>query len=318
MRKFLPLFTIQNAIREFFNSCDFLDVMTPPVVENPGMEVHIHPFEIKSKFENRDLNLFLHTSPEFHMKELLSYGYDKLFTLTYSFRDEPNSETHRKQFIMLEWYRAHTRYEKIMDDCEELIKYCHQYLTSKNIKSKFDKINFTRMTVDEAFKNFLGFSILKYLDIDSLYEYITNNLNNIPLPPKDNLTWDDLFFLIMLNEIEPHFKKYDFLLLYEFPHHLKALSTLKESDQRVCERFEIYSRGVELCNCFNELTDLEEQKLRFKNQAIEKSQLYNYSLPEANVLYKALERELPPSAGIALGVERLLMSLVEIENPFWD
>ena len=76
------------------------------------------------------------------------------------------------------------------------------------------------------------------------------------------MTWDDYFFPPFLNKIEPDFKKYPFLILYEFPYHLSALSTLKASDNRVCERFEIYVEGVEIANCFNELCDLQIQKER--------------------------------------------------------
>jgi lysyl-tRNA synthetase class 2 len=315
----LPLFHLQQAIRNFFNKEGFMDVLTPPVVANPGMEVHIHPFQIRSVQQNKNRELYLHTSPEFHMKELLSEGLEKIFTMSYCFRDEPNSETHRPQFIMLEWYRSQQRYEKIMSDCEELFKGCHEYLKGKKIKTATDEISFTKKTVAEIFQETIGVSILDYIDEkEKLFELIKSSFKNIHLPEtsKDH-SWDDLFFLLMLNEVEPHFKKYDFLLLYEFPAPLKALSTLKESDPRVCERFEIYAKGIELCNCFNELTDLEEQRARFMEQAKEKKELYNYELPTADVLFNALDKGMPASAGIALGVERLLMALTGNKDCFY-
>jgi lysyl-tRNA synthetase class 2 len=86
----------------------------------------------------------------------------------------------------------------------------------------------------------------------------------------------------------------------------------------VCERFEVYIHGVELCNCFNELTDPIEQRRRFEEQKRLKKKLYHYELPEPAKFYNSLDTGLPPSAGIALGVERLLSSLCEIENPFFD
>lgn len=315
----VPLFHLQQAIRNFFNQDGFMDVLTPPVVPNPGMEVHIHPFQIKSVQQNKDRELYLHTSPEFHMKELLSEGLEKIFTMSYCFRDEPNSETHRPQFVMLEWYRANERYEKIMSDCEQLFKFCHQYLVAKNIPTVHKEINFTKKTVEEIFKEIINVEILDYInDKDKLFSLIKNKFKSIHLPEtSENHSWDDLFFLLMLNEVEPHFKKYDFLLLYEFPAPLKALSTLKTGDQRVCERFEIYAKGVELCNCFNELTDLNEQQVRFSDQAKEKKELYNYELPEADILFNALESGIPASAGIALGVERLLMALTGNKNCFY-
>lgn len=319
MQRNLPLFHLQQSIRNFFLEQEFIDVLTPPAVKNPGMEVHIHPFCLHSVHSKKNRDLYLHTSPEFHMKSLLSQGMEKIFTMSYCFRDEPNSETHRPQFVMLEWYRAHERYEKIMDDCEGLIRFSHQYLKSKKISVSVDDVQFTKKTVQEVFLEFINVDILQYLEKDKLFDLIKTQFTHLHLPEDRSLmSWDDLFFLLMLNEVEPQFKNIDFLLLYEFPAPLKALSTIKETDSRVCERFEIYARGIEICNCFNELTEYTEQKERFKDQAQEKKALYNYELPEATVLYDALERGFPNSAGIALGVERLLMALTDIENPFFD
>lgn len=220
---------------------------------------------------------------------------------------------------MLEWYRAQARYESIMKDCEELFSYCQKYLQSKQVQTIADTVKFTKKTVQEIFIETINVDILQYIDKkNDLYELIEKNFKDIHLPTnRDELSWDDLFFLLMLNKVEPHFEKYDFLLLYEFPAPLKALSTLKESNPLVCERFEIYANGVELCNCFNELTDLDEQVKRFEEQAKEKKELYNYQLPKADVLFDALERGIPPSAGIALGVERLLMALTGNKDCFY-
>jgi lysyl-tRNA synthetase class 2 len=313
-----PLFLLQQAIRNHFNSEGFMDVLTPPAVDNPGMEVHIHPFQLYSVHKQKCDLLYLHTSPEFQMKKLLSEGMEKIFTMSYCFRDEPISETHRPQFIMLEWYRAHQRYEKIMDDCEALIKSCHDFLKSNGVTLKESDIKFTKRTVQEIFLETINIDILEYHDKDKLYQLLANDFRDVPLPSsKDDLSWDDLFFLLMLNKVEPQFKKYPFLLIYEFPAPLKALSTIKKDDNRVCERFEIYANGLELCNCFNELTDLEEQKTRFEQQAKEKKDLYGYQLPEARTLYQALESKIPPSAGIALGVERLLAALTGEVDSFY-
>src|SRR5690606_11836214 len=125
------------------------------------------------------------------------------------------------------------------------------------------------------------------------------------------LEWDDYFFLLYLNKIEPEISKIEALLLYEFPHHLSALSTLKKEDERVCERFEVYLKGIELCNSFNEVTKLETLKTRFKYQNEQKLKQYHYNLPSPDRFYKTMENY-PASAGIALGVERLLLSLVDI------
>ncbi len=314
-------FQLLWAIRQFFSKQGFQDVMPPPMVTNPGMETHIHPFKVGHANTLRFSQWYLNTSPEFHMKELLSMGFDNIFSLGYAFRDEPNATHHRPQFLMLEWYRTNAHYAKIMDDWEELYKFSVQSLSEKNLPVDQDllKTNFQRATIQEIFSDMLKIDILNFLDKKDLKELIEKDFKDVPLPVMgEELSLYDYYFLLFLNKIEPHLAHYPYLLLYEFPNHLSALSTIKESDPRVCERFEIYAKGVELCNCFNELRDIKIQKERFLFQAEEKQKLYGYSLPEPTVLYSALEKGFPPSAGIALGVERLLRVLTGIENPFWD
>lgn len=311
------LFTTQQVIRDFFNQRGFMDVMTPPMVSNPGMETHIHPFGLYQAHGGKKLERYLHTSPEFHMKQLLAEGFDKIFTLTYCFRDEPTSENHRSQFIMLEWYRSQTSYEQIMDDCEELLEFTQSKLNERGIKTKKElETPLIRKSVQEIFREFLNMDILEHLEVESLRNWIENNGEGIPLPTEE-VSWDDLFFLIFLNKIELELSKYPKLLLYEWPHHLAALSKISEKDPRVCERFEIYLEGLELCNCFHELCDLSEQKKRFEAQAKEKKELYRYELPEATLLYHSLDKGLDSPSGIALGVERLLKGLTGTEDPFF-
>jgi lysyl-tRNA synthetase class 2 len=319
--KLTAQFQLLWAIRQFFSQQGFTDVMPPPMVQNPGMETHIHPFQVGHAKTSSFSPWYLNTSPEFHMKELLSLGFENIFTLGYAFRDEPVATHHRPQFLMLEWYRTNAHYTKIMDDCEELFKFSLNSLSEKNlpVDNELLKAKFERATIQELFEDTLKIDILNFLDKKDLKELIEKDFKDVPLPSLgEDLAWDDYYFLLFLNKIEPHLAHYPYLLLYEFPNHLSALSTIKPTDPRVCERFEIYAKGVELCNCFNELRDLKIQKERFKLQAEEKDKLYHYTLPEPTVLYNALERGLPNSSGIALGVERLLKVLTGIENPFWD
>lgn len=121
-------FELIRALRQFFQEKGFLESLTPPLVENPGMETHIHPFQAYSVRDGKTRDLYLHSSPEFCLKELLAdhatEKIDKLYSLSYCFRDEPTSPIHRPQFLMLEWYRLNARYEAIMDDVESLINHC--------------------------------------------------------------------------------------------------------------------------------------------------------------------------------------------------
>ncbi len=309
-------FELIQLIRNFFTQQGFLDVLTPPAVENPGMEVHIHPFQLFSASKKQLHPQYLHTSPEFCLKQLLASPeekIEKLFSISYCFRDEPHSPIHRHQFLMLEWYRKHERYEKIMQDVEEFIQMC--LTSSLPIRSELKNQQIIKKTMQELFLEILGIDILNYLTVPKMKDLL-KNFPDVPVPATE-CEWDDYFFLLYLNKIEPEIKNYPLLLIYEFPAPLAALSTLKSTDPRVCERFEVYINGIELCNCFNELTDLVEQKKRFDEQKLLKQKLYGYDLPEPDSFYKALEIGLSPSAGIALGVERLLTSLCEIENPFF-
>ncbi len=312
-------FEFIQAIRDFFVENGFTDVLAPPMVSHPGIEPHIHPFKVSSAFKNSrssNQNFFLHSSPEFFMKELLSQGMEKIFTLSHSFRDEPSSSIHRNQFIMLEWYRSNSHYTDIMNDCIELWVYLNERFLGKSPNKKLHK-----MTISEVFKKYLNINILDLLDTNDLKKVIKESFPDIPTPEgndESKMSWDDYFFLLFLNKIEPNLKEYPFLILYEFPYHLSALSTLKVDDPRVCERFEIYIEGVELANCFNELCDLQIQKKRAEKDLQLKKDLYNYSLPLPKTLFKSLEKGLPPSSGVALGVERLFSLITKEKNPFLD
>ena len=202
-----------KSIRSFFEQENFIDIITPPMVQNPGMETHIHPFQVAHARTNSMSEWYLHTSPEFHMKELLSHGLEKIFTISYAFRDEPLAPNHRPQFLMLEWYRKNAHYTKIMDDCENLFSYCSQ-----------KEIKFQRATVQEIFEEMLKIDILEFLDKKDLKQLIEKNFKDIPLPTKgENLSWDDYYFLLFLNKIEPHLAHYPYLLLSEFPHRYPSL-----------------------------------------------------------------------------------------------
>jgi elongation factor P--(R)-beta-lysine ligase len=309
-------FELIQLIRNFFCQQGFLDVITPPLVENPGMEVHIHPFQVYSVNNQKLVNRYLHTSPEFCLKDILTRSEEdinKLFSISYCFRDEPSSKIHRHQFIMLEWYRRGARYEQIMDDAQRLISNCVN--SNLPIRPEIKKAHMIKKTMAELFQDILNIDILNYLDTASLKDLV-RKYPDVPLPAVD-CEWDDYFFLLYLNKIEPEISKIPMLMIYEFPAPLAALSTIKKSDPRVCERFEIYINGIELCNCFNELTNLREQQIRFQEQNKLKQKLYHYQLPEPQVFYSALERGLPDCAGIALGIERLYYALCEVENPFF-
>ena len=319
-------FHIIKAIRQFFTQKGFLDVMTPVAVSQPGMEPHIHPLQVSAVYPasqfSQQHHWFLNTSPEFSMKYLLSVGFTKIFTITYSFRDEPSSPIHRPQFLMLEWYRTEN-YDLIKQDVQDLFNFVARYLKQHHLplqglfsSADHQEMQFTRLTVQELFKRYLDIDILNYLDSAKLKDLITTRFPEVPLPTSD-CPWEDYYFLLFLNKIEPHLAEIPFLLLDKFPAPLAALAKISQEDERVCDRFEIYINGMEIANCFHELVDYQQQKERWERYRAEKQAIYHYQLPRPQVLLDALKRGLPTASGIALGVERFGLCLTGEENLFW-
>jgi lysyl-tRNA synthetase class 2 len=189
---------ILQKIRQFFVERDVLEVDTPALGHATVTDQHLHSFETQLNHPSKPVasTLYLQTSPEFAMKKLLSSGLEKIYQICWCFRDEPSSLLHRPQFLMLEWYRRDARYEDVMQDIEELISELSE-----------EKIKIERKTINQIFKEILGFEILNYLDKKSLHQYIKGNLSHLPLH-EEFKDWDDYFFLIFLNEIEPKLINY--------------------------------------------------------------------------------------------------------------
>lgn len=309
-------FHLIKTLREFFAARDFVDVMTPPMVECPVIEPHIKTMEVVSVDRGEHMG-FLHTSPEFWMKHLLAEGFEKIFNINYCFRDEPDSPEHRNQFLMLEWYRQNAHYNEIKFDLQALIKFCYTGLKEFGAPVREIDLRINILTIQELFHNTLKIDILSLLKTEDLKKYIAKKHKDIPLP-KSDLPWEDYYHLLFLNKVEPYIKKFDILIIDEYPNHLSALAQLKKDDPRVCERFEIYIKGIEIANCYGELTNVESQKQRFQVYNQIRKSLYFHEMPYPSVLMNALEKGIQPSTGIALGVERLLMGLVDIENPFFE
>ncbi len=315
-------FQIIAAIRQFFTQQGFLDVMTPPMVPHPGMEPHIHPLQVKPTYPHSSFqgDWYLNTSPEFAMKYLRSVGFQKIFTITYSFRDEAVSPIHRPQFLMLEWYRP-GHYALIKQDMQNLLNFAVNYLAQHNLplhpalQDKTD-LKFTTWTVQELFKRFLDIDILDYLDTSKLRKLIAARFPEVPLPAQD-CPWEDYYFLLFLNKIEPQLAEIPILLLDKFPAPLAALAKISAEDERTCDRFEIYLHGIEIANCFHELTDYALQEQRWQNFKAQKEKLYHYTLPRPNVLLQALKNGMAPTSGIALGVERFAQALTGVDQLFW-
>ena len=284
-----------HTIRSYFDEQGLNEVDVPALQPAPSDEVHLKCFQTGG--------LYLHTSPELAMKKLLVAGEKAIYTLCHAYRDEPVSDTHAPEFLMLEWYRTGTDYHTMMQDTIGLVRACCTACNAKELihnNAKSDPFKeWEILTVEEAFKRYAGIDLwAKDLKAEAIKAGIFCG---------DNDTWEDVFFRIMLNKVEDHLGYDRPTILCEYPTQLGALARKKPGDPRVCERFEAYVCGVELCNAFSELTDPKEQRERFNFNYAERKRLYGWDDPMDEDFLTALEHGMPDASGNALGVDRLIM-----------
>lgn len=304
---------IIKAIRDFFWEKSFLEVETPQLVPLPSMEPYLEVFETQLIDDARETYRgFLTSSPEFAMKKLLASGYDKLFQVCKSYRNmEGWSSRHNPEFTILEWYRTHADYQVIMQDCEELFRFIAQRLGSEKIRfrgKEFDlSLPWERLSIAEAFEKYAGLDTETILDHEKLLVAAKEKGYTID----ENTTWDDAFNQILLNEIEHHLGESERLtILYDYPAEMAALSKKSSKDPRFAERFEFYIAGLELGNAFSELTDPQEQLARLTADRAEKERLGRILYDVDMDFISALESGIEDCAGIAVGVDRVVMTFL--------
>jgi lysyl-tRNA synthetase class 2 len=324
---------VEGGIREFFASRGFIETRTPLLVPCPGMETDIRPLEVRSWSQERDrpvsaedqVKRFLPSSPEFAMKRLLAGGLERIFQICPAFRDEPRSTTHHPEFTMLEWYRAWAGYEDIMRDTEELFEFlAAKLLGEPTISFQGRKISvktpWPRLRTRDLFLN-LGVDLVKLATRDALAgacEKLGHKTS-----PED--TWNDIYFRIWLNEIEPRLPADRAVFVTRYPASQAALAVV-DSDpdgSKWARRFELYAGGLELGNAFEELTDPAEQRRRFMRDMEARTRAYGPDFPPCPIdedFLGALGEGIPPSGGIAVGVDRMVMLFAdepEIRYTYW-
>lgn len=311
---------IISEIRRFFMENGFLETDTPCLVKYPGMEPYLDVF--KTKFESAfskesmvEQDMYLITSPEYALKKLLAGGLEKIFQITKTFRNKESfSDRHNPEFTMLEWYRAFASYEEIMDDTEALVKHvwqnCGLYAGGGGMIWNGHEIdvmsNWERLRVIEAFKNHAGVDEETFFDLAAFSDLVKARGYAVGESP----TFDDLFFTVFLNEIEPKLGMDKPTVLYDYPVSMAALSKRCARDVRFAERFEVYIGGLELCNGFTELNDPVEQKKRLLQEQKERQDMGKDRYDLDNKFINALKFGTPPSGGNALGVDRLIMLIL--------
>lgn len=284
-----------KTIRTHFDGLGLAEVDVPALQPAPSDEVHLKCFQSG--------DFYLHTSPELAMKKLLVAGEKAIYTLCHAYRDEPVSDTHAPEFLMLEWYRTGTDYHAMMADTISLVRACCTACGMTELKHNGRSANpfleWEVLTVEEAFQ--------RYAHVNLWADDLKKEAEAQGIFCGENDTWEDVFFRIMLNKVEDHLGDGRPTLLCEYPTQLGALARKKPDNPKVCERFEAYVCGVELCNAFSELTDPVEQRERFVANYAERKRLYGWEDPMDEDFLSALELGMPEASGNALGVDRLIM-----------
>jgi lysyl-tRNA synthetase class 2 len=306
---------ILAALRQWFENERFVEVETPILQIAPGAEVHLRGFATDWELpDGRKQTRWLHSSPEFAMKKLLAGGVPRLFQFAKVFRNGEGSALHHPEFTMLEWYRAGAGYETIMADCASLLMATGARELRWQGRTCDPKAKPEILTVADAFRRHAAVDLFATIgDAGKL-------ARSAGIAKHEGDSWDDVFFRIMLEKIEPKLGLGWPTILCEYPISMAALARAKPDDPRVAERFELYCCGVELANAFGELTDAKVQRERLKTDMDEKERLYGVRWPVDDDFLAALTHGLPDCAGIALGFDRLVMlatGAATIDDVLW-
>jgi lysyl-tRNA synthetase class 2 len=284
-------------IRAFFAARDVLEVETPQLSSAAVTDVHLHSFA--TRFRHRDY--FLHTSPEFFMKRLLAAGSGDIYQLCKVFRDDEQGKRHNPEFTLLEWYRSGFDHYALMTEIETLF---NSLLSIGNKKIQQPAV---RVSYQQAFLNTLNIDPLS-ADVGELKK--TAQQHGIEIPQGMDDDKDMWLDWLMVAVIAPSFANNQFTFIYDYPASQAALARLNAKDPRVAHRFEVFYGELELGNGFHELTDAREQRQRFEADNRKRKLLGLSAMPMDEHFLAALEQGLPECAGVAVGVDRLLMVLL--------
>ena len=302
---FLPTATIEmlrqraevvRSIRSFFDQRNFFEVETPTISHDIVVDRYLHPVGVtKSDLTGRagdsDQRLWLQTSPEFGMKRLVAAGAVAIYQICKAYRRDEIGRIHNPEFTMLEWYRAGDDLVTGMDLLAELVE------------TILDTPKTERLSYREAFK--------KFADIDpfeSSIESLQNTVRTASVKVElEGESRDDYLNVILSEIVEPNLGVGAPTIIYDWPASQAALAMVRDDEHSVAERFEIYVNGVELANGYHELLEARELSRRnsINNQMRVKDG--NQLLPEGSRLLDAMRKGIPQCAGVALGVDRLVM-----------
>lgn len=291
---------ILAMIRQFFAERDVLEVETPLMCQHSVTDPHVVgiPALYQSLGSHEEQRKYLQTSPEYAMKRLLAAGSGSIYQISKAFRQGERGRFHNPEFTMLEWYRIGFDHHDLMDEMDVLLQRVLNVGPAK------------RHSYQDVFLHYLG------IDPHTADETLLANCageNNIPVQGElqDKNAWLDLLWTHCIEPVAAQEKP---LFLYDFPVSQSSLARIRQENPPVASRFEVYYKGVELANGFHELQDGEEQAVRFQKDL---AFCEKHALPQKTIdtrLLAALAHGLPACAGVALGIDRLVMLALDCDR----
>ena len=294
------------AVRSLFSARGYWEVETPLLSRDVVVDAHLEPFAVDDDPKNTPR--FLQTSPEFGMKRLLAAGADSIYQITRGFRRDEVGRLHNPEFTIVEWYRAGVTYHDQMSLVEEVVRHTLDAAVPEipaGPDRRLPAHPFRRLSYDAAFKRAVGRPVLACATLE-LLELCRENSVAIPtgLQTGDR---NALLNLLLSELVEPTLGEDAPEFLLDYPESQAALARIRDDDPPVAERFELYLRGIELCNGYQELTDAGELRQRISEQNAMRMQNGRRPLPAENRLLAAMDIGLPDCSGVALGFDRLVM-----------
>lgn len=281
--------------RRFFRERGFLEVETPILARAAHTDPHIEPLSTQVFYKGQSHPYFLQTSPEFAMKRLLAVGSPPIFQITKAFRDGDFGRYHNPEFTILEWYRPYCDHNQLMDEVDALLQ---EILAAKKAE---------RMTYCKLFQKTLGIDPF-HVSLEKLKAITCERGASEVVLASDK----DTLLQFLLGQLECTLGQVAPCFVYDFPAEQAAMAKIRKLD-RVAERFEVYFKGLELGNGFHELTDPIEQRKRFEADLHQRKIRNQQDIPIDELFLKSIPH-LPPCAGIAMGIDRMVMLKVGAQS----
>jgi lysyl-tRNA synthetase, class II len=296
---FLARARVVSAIRAYLDGEGFIEVETPILQPLYGGAM-ARPFTTHHNALDREL--YLRIATELYLKRLIVGGLERVYELAKDFRNEGISYKHNPEFTMLEWYEAYADYEDVMRRVEELLPRAAQ---AAGYEGEIDFAPpYRRVTLRDAIHEATEIDVLELRDRDALAAAIAASGSDMPT---DGLTWPELVDDLFSKVVEPTLVQPTFVI--DFPKEISPLAKDHRSQPGLVERFEAFAGGMELANAFSELNDPDEQRARFEAQQRFAAQGHEEAMPLDEAYLQALEQGLPPTGGIGIGIDRLVMLL---------